>query len=363
MRDMMPVSTVYNDARAEFAETRLSDGTVRCSFASACSTLPLVISPRMPALAEDRAAAFAWFAQRAKLIDTLLHEYGGVLLRGFAVPDTASFRRLTELYPPHAFGYIAGAAPRKSIDGGVYESTRMPAPFKIGLHQEKAYMPDYPRLLAFYCNRPPEAGGETPLADMRAVTRRLAAGQALERFREKGVMYRRNFAGPGNAPQAPASAPFAEYHRRWSDAFMTDDRERVEALCRETRLACEWLADGSVTVSHVGRATVVHPVTGEEVWFNQASAQHVNPRSMGELSFRYLQLAYKSRAALPYEIRYGDGTPMQAADLDPVYDAMDAEETAFAWRRGDVLLIDNILVAHGRNPFEGARDIQVALLD
>jgi alpha-ketoglutarate-dependent taurine dioxygenase len=352
------------DARTALAETSLGDGQVQCAFAPESGLLPLVVTPIRDALAADPIAVHAWFAQRRDTFDALLAEYGGVLLRGFAMPDTASFRRLTELYPPHAFGYVAGAAPRKAIDGGVYESTRMPAPFKIGLHQEKAYMADYPRLLAFYCNTPADAGGETPLADMRAVTRRLA-GATLERFRARGVMYRRNFAGTaqGASTEEAPRMPFGEYHRPWRDAFTTDSRERVEALCRETRLACEWLDDGSVTVSHVGPATVTHPRTGEQVWFNQASAQHVNERSMGTLSLRYLQLMYRTRAALPYEIRYGDGAAMPATDLDPVYDAIEAEETAFAWHKGDVLLIDNILVAHGRNPFEGARDIQVALLD
>ncbi|HEV3105351.1 MAG TPA: TauD/TfdA family dioxygenase [Trinickia sp.] len=360
--DLLTAATSSREPSAALAVARLGDGTVRCRFVSPHKTLPLVVTPRLGSLAADRHAAYAWIAERRDALDTLIVEYGGVLLRGFALPDTASFKRITELYRAHAQGYIGGAAPRKAIDGGVYESTRMPAPFKIGLHQEKAYMADYPRMLAFYCNRPSESGGETPLADMRAVTRRLR-GSTLERFREKGLMYRRNFAGPDHLLPDPAKTPFGEYHRPWRDAFMTDDRTRVEALCLETRLAFEWIEDGSVTVSHVGPATVRHPRTGEEVWFNQASAQHVNARSMGALSYRYLRSVYKTRAALPYEIRYGDGTPMPAEDLDPVYDALAAEETAFAWERGDMLLIDNILTAHGRNSFKGARDIQVALFD
>ena len=47
----------------------------------------------------------------------------------------------------------------------------------------------------------------------------------------------------------------------------------------------------------------------------------------------------------------------------PIYDALEAQEIAFPWHSGDLLLIDNIAVAHGRNPFKGQRDVQVALFD
>ncbi|MGE8580029.1 MAG: TauD/TfdA family dioxygenase, partial [Burkholderia contaminans] len=131
----------------------------------------------------------------------------------------------------------------------------------------------------------------------------------------------------------------------------------------ERGVGCRWLDDGSVTVSHVGSALRAHPRTGETVWFNQASAQHPNPRSMGELSYRYLQRMYGGRAAFPYEIRYGDGSPMPFDDLVAIYDALDDEELAFPWQAGDVLVVDNMLVAHGRNPYRGARDTQVMLFD
>ena len=146
----------------------------------------------------------AWYRSRLDTIDTLLDACGALLWRGFAVPDTAAFGQLGALYPPHANGYTAGAAPRKQIDGQVYESTRMPPPFKIGLHREMAYMPAFPRLVAFYCRQPADAGGETPICDMRRVTARVPAA-LRERFAERGVMYLRNFAAPG--ARATASPP------------------------------------------------------------------------------------------------------------------------------------------------------------
>jgi len=34
---------------------------------------------------------------------------------------------------------------------------------------------------------------------------------------------------------------------------------------------------------------------------------------------------------------------------------------AFRWQAGDVMLVENRLTGHGRNPFAGARDVQVML--
>jgi hypothetical protein len=35
----------------------------------------------------------------------------------------------------------------------------------------------------------------------------------------------------------------------------------------------------------------------------------------------------------------------------------------FDWQKGDVILLDNMLVAHARDPFEGPRKIVVAMGD
>lgn len=338
------------------AEHRLGRAAVACGFLTSHRRLPLLVEPRDVALRDDPQRVLAWWAAHRAGVEALLQRHGALLLRGFAVPDATAFRHLTALHPQHAQGYVAGATPRAAVDGHVYESTRMAPSARIGLHQEMAYMPVSPRMLAFHCRVPPDRGGQTPLADMRAVTRRLA-GPTLARFQARGVMYRRNFR------RDPPGTGVGLYHRRLADAFPTDDPHRIEALCTERGLAWQWMGDGSLTLTHVGPATVRHPATGAVVWFNQASTLHLNARSVGPLALQQIRRACARGAAWPCEIRFGDGTPMDDSDLAPVYDALDAEETCFDWRQGDVLWLDNRLVAHGRRPYGGRREILVALLD
>lgn len=323
--------------------------------------MPLLITPLDEALRNDPAAVADWHRAKLPVLEQAVLAFGSVLLRGFALSETAHFQAIAAQYPEHAFGYIGGATPRRNIDGKVYESTRIPASLKIGLHQEKAYMAHYPRRLAFFCKQPSARGGETILCDMRAVTRRLPPA-LVERFRQRGIQYLRNFRRPSQDGE-PKNSTMREYHRPWDDVFQSDDPAQVEQLCRDTGLGFCWLDDGSLTVSNTGGATARHPVTGEEIWFNQLSTQHNNARAMGAAGYEYIRLLYRDRPARPYEVRLGDGEPIAPEDIAPIYDALDAEEIAFPWQQGDLLLLDNIAVAHGRNPFQGSRDIQVALFD
>ena len=228
----------------------------------------------------------------------------------------------------------------------------MPPPFKIGLHQEMAYMPAFPRLVAFYCRQPADAGGETPICDMRRVTARVPAA-LRERFAERGVMYLRTFAAPGaraDGPRRPSGHAVRRIPPAVDDAFGTTERDEVERLRgarRRLPLARRRQRDGVARRQRAAHASahrrnrVVQP--GE-----RAAPE---PALDGRASYRYLQRMYGGRAAFPYEIRYGDGSPMPFDDLVAIYDAFDDEERAFPWQAGDVLVVDNMLVAHGRNPY------------
>ena len=66
---------------------------------------------------------------------------------------------------------------------------------------------------------------------------------------------------------------------------------------------------------------------------------------------------------LPYNTYYGDGSAIEADTLAEVQAAYDAETVGFDWEPGDVLLVENMITAHGREPFEGQRSILVSMSD
>ena len=93
------------------------------------------------------------------------------------------------------------------------------------------------------------------------------------------------------------------------------------------------------------------------VWFNHGT--FFNPHAL-EASLRKLALAM-GEDRRPYNTYYGDGVPVEEETISALDDAYERETVSFAWRSGDVLMLDNMRVAHGRTSYRGRREILVAM--
>jgi alpha-ketoglutarate-dependent taurine dioxygenase len=286
----------------------------------------------------------AWFdAERARL-DRLLSTHGAVLLRGFRGAGIDSFNTLVgRLGRP--LRYTFRSTPRSQLADAVYTSTEYPASEWIPQHNENAYASSWPQRLAFHCVIAPASGGATPLADSRRVYQALDP-EVRARFAERGVMYVRNF-GRG-------------VDLSWQEAFQTSDRAEVDRYCAGAGIVAEWQADGGLRTRNVCPAMRLHPVSGEPVWFNQAHLFHVSALAP-ELARQLLDSF--GADGVPRNAFYGDGSPIEDDALAAIRAAYAAHTRAFPWQVGDVLLVDNMLCTHGREPFEGARRIVVGMAD
>lgn len=274
-----------------------------------------------------------------------LHRHGALLLRGFAVEGARAFQELVRVLAPNLLGYEGGDSPREAVTDRVYTSTSYPAAAPISLHNEMSYSREYPSLIAFYCEVPPAVGGATPLADCRQLLRSLPP-DLVERFRSKRLRYVQNLhAGIGLG-------------KSWRDTFETDDRARVEAILRRRGAELAWKPDGSLRVAEVVDPIVTHPISGEQVFFSQAHLWHVSsldPRTRAALR------KVVGEDDLYHACTFGDGSPIDERDLDEIRRALDAATIEFPWRKHDVLVLDNVLIAHGRRPFQGPRRVLVAM--
>jgi len=144
----------------------------------------------------------------------------------------------------------------------------------------------------------------------------------------------------------------------WMDVYCTKSPSEVEARLKEDGNTWQWHANGSLRVFMNAPATSRHPTTQDEVWINQAEQWH--PSSLDPEFAADLMMVLEDDE-LPHNAFLGDGSPLAPLDLVNIREAMAIEERTFEWQVGDVLLCDNILVMHGRQPFVGDRKILAAM--
>jgi alpha-ketoglutarate-dependent taurine dioxygenase len=310
------------------------------------SGLPYIVSSRdvstwgMPCIAPTE-----WIRENSDFIGEKLLKHGAILFRGFPLNGVEDFDQFADVFCPLRLDYIGGNSPRTKMKNGVYTATEYPGDVKISLHNEASYLKNMPRKLLFYCEAAPTDRGQTPLADCRSVLQSIAP-EVRKRFADKGVKYVNNLHGG------------CGLGRSWQDVFQTKDTRQIEQWLEKMGYEYSWKADGGLRTSIVGSAVAKHPETREDVWVNQAEQWH--PSSL-EARTRKALLSVFREEDLPHNAYFGDGSPLIEADLEHIRQVLAAHETVFEWKEKDVLLCDNYLVAHGRQPFTGERRILVAI--
>ncbi|MGQ4442837.1 TauD/TfdA family dioxygenase [Streptomyces violaceoruber] len=286
-----------------------------------------------------------WIGDHGDTADELARRAGAVLFRGFAVRDDLDFRASLEAMSSRILDYGERSSPRSEVSDGVYTSTDYPADQHIVLHNEQSYTENWPTRIVFFCQRAATKGGRTPLADSRRVLDRLRP-ETVEKFERLGVRYVRNYL-PGIS-------------LTWQEAFQTKRQEDVEKYCAAAGITVEWVDEEQLRTSQVRPAVRLHPFTGERTWFNHAAFFHVT--SLPEAVSKGL-LGVLDEEDLPYNTYYGDGSPIEPETLEEMRAAQRAETTGFDWEPRDVLVVENMLAAHAREPFEGPRRILAAMTD
>jgi alpha-ketoglutarate-dependent taurine dioxygenase len=302
--------------------------------------LPLVIEPAVSGL-----SLAAWAETNRALIDEKLLHHGGILFRGFGLEEPADLEHVIQAVSGESLEYRERSSPRHAVAGNIYTSTDYPPSYPIFLHNENSYQSQWPRKIFFCCRVEPTDRGETPIADIRRVARHIDP-EIRERFAQKGWMYIRNF-GDG-------------FGLDWPTVFQTTDRAQVEAHCAKSDIQVEWKEDNRLRTRAIRPVLAKHPKTGEAVWFNHATFFHI---STLEPDIREGLLAEFDAEDLPANTYYGDGTPIEPEVMDHLREAYRRETVSFPWKKGDLLLLDNMLVAHGRAPYSGQRQILVGMAE
>jgi alpha-ketoglutarate-dependent taurine dioxygenase len=289
--------------------------------------------------------AVMWLRAHRDDIRQTLTTDGALVVRGLPVASVEDFAAARDALMAERVPYREKATPRSQFTDGVFSSTDLPASQPIAQHNENSYTLDFPGLLLFGCLTAPETGGATPVADVRKVLATLPA-ELVGRFRRRGWTLLRNYTENVGLP--------------WQRAFGSTERAEVEAYCADNRIGYRWDADGSLRTAQLRSAIVRHPATGEEVWFNHVAFW--NDLALDE-DIREVMIDAYGPVGLPFMTFDGFGEALSEADFATLRGAYEAATVRETWQPGDLMLVDNLLCSHGREPFTGDRRILVAMGD
>lgn len=295
---------------------------------------------------EDHPDPVQWAGQHPETLRTAVAEHGAVLVRGLDLHDAAEvaavFRRLA---PDGLMADREAFATRQRHADGVYSSATWPANQPMCMHHELSYVLEVPGLMLFACLQAPSAGGATGVADARAVLEALPE-DLVRRFEAEGWLLTRSYN--------------EDIGTSYQEAFGVAGSEAVERYCRIHRIDAEWQPDGELRTRQRRPAVVRHPVTGDRCWFNQVA--FLNEWTIAPEVREYLVDVY-GPDGLPFNTRYGNGEPIGEDVIALLNEVYEAHTLRAPWEAGDLMVVDNVRMAHSREAYEGSRQVLVGMAD
>lgn len=281
-------------------------------------------------------------------LDEIQHqmEHGAVKFTGVQIDSQNSFQHIVNAISDKFMNYIDGNSPRTKLSGNVYTSTEYDQTQRITMHNELSYSAKWPGKLFFSCLEPAASGGETLLADSRAIFSAMDK-TIVNEIKNRGVMYIRNLhGGTGIGPS-------------WQDTFETGSKTQLESYCQAYDIRFEWSSEGDLKLKQFSRGIIKHRHTGEDLWFNQIDQFH--PVQLGEEMLETLEVMYDSPEQYPMYVTFGDGTPINKNMVSEILNTINSVTIAPEWEKNELLIVDNEMIAHGRNPYTGKRKVVVAM--
>lgn len=311
---------------------------------------PLCLSPpsSAPGLSTSPQNVIDYIHSHSHHILDLLRAHGVILFRGFAAESSTPhhFAQIVS-HSLHFenFPYSLGNAVRTPVVGDVvFTANESPPDKPIPFHHELAQTPNYPSKLLFYCDKPADIGGETPVLLSSAVYRDLAAESPdfLAKLETHGVIYSR--------VMTPQDRPESAIGRGWRATFSAEDRAAVEEKLRAKGYSWEWLGAGEDALLRE-ISPVLHAVAesdGHKAFFNQIYA---------------VWGGWRDEYNEPDKcVTTGNGEPLDSQVMEGLAAIMIRHEVAVPWKRGDFMLIDNMKAQHSRKTFVGKRRVLASLV-
>lgn len=319
----------------------VAEASLRGQFTHDGHVFPLVLECRQPGVTLSMAEAWAT-EQRDRLLQQA-SVHGAVLFKGFPLANAEDFDAFVAAFnlPNFPYNESLSNAVRVNWTERVFSANEAPANIAIYFHHEMAQTPIFPATLFFFCHLPAEEGGETPLC-RSDVLYELLAQQCPEFAKDceaKGLKYTNVMPSEDDSQSGMG--------RSWQSTLGATSREEAEQRLQSLGYSWEWLSDGCLKATTPVLPAVREAPNGRKAFFNQLIAAFQGWKDV--------------RNDPAQAIRFGDGSPLDGEAVKIAIELADELTFNVPWQAGDVALVDNLVVMHGRKTFRGTRKVLASL--
>ncbi len=347
---------------------RTSKHVIKKTFLSD-SYLPIVYEPISSSV--RRTDILSWINDNQREWHRDLETYGAILLRGFPFENAVDFQAVLYSTKEKLGEFYLGTSPRDKVVQHVFTASELPPHYPIMQHAEMSFLDNPPKLLFFFAEQVSKFGGETPLTDLRLIYKELNP-DIIKKIEKYGIRYRRKYDGPSNKSR------FSLWKtKRWDEMFGTTNLMEVNKISKKNRFKLDWYGKDSLEITNSQSGFRRHPRTKTISWHNHVQTFHFESPVIEvwnickrQRTFRSLWVAillsiltFIKELSGPenYDVHvtYGNGEEFTSEEIKIICNLFWKHMVANPWNKGDLLIIDNFSVSHGRLPFTGQRKILV----
>ncbi len=255
-------------------------------------------------------------------IINLFRSQGLLLFRGFEA-DVETFTRFSNELSTNFIDYTGGVFNRKVINGDATLLSVNDFKDEIKLHGEMYYQKNIPLMLWFFCAHPASQDGATIVCDGKLFFDELS-DSLKDLFSQKKLRYRGYLDKDA-----------------WRKRYKTDDLKVVEEICKSNDVYLQINEDESINLYYICPA--IHPSrTGESMIF--------------------INSLLPAMVISPDVVSFDDGTDINDQILSELNEIAEKITAEINWQKGDILMVDNTRIMHGRRAFvDDKRDIYIRL--
>ena len=287
----------------------------------------------------------SWAGENRDALRASVTEHGAVLVRGLGLQDASGIAATFREFAADLISDREPFAMRSKVVEGVYSTTPWQPGQPMCMHNEMSYVAQPARLMMFACLTAPTSGGATGVSDATTILKSLPS-DLVKRFEKDGWILTRNYND--------------DIGSSYAEAFGTESKSEIDAYCKANNIEVEWLPDGGLKTTQHRQAVVSHPVTGERCWFNQIA--FLNEWTLDPEIREYLVEVFGSDG-LPFNTSFGNGDPVTEDMVEAINEIYEANTMQEPWQAGDLMFVDNIRMAHGKEEYEGDREVLVGMAD